>query len=292
MRKTAFVKVAAVSTALLTAAAPFVPAAHAAVALSVDCSAEFRDATHSASGSLYGVVDDIPADIAGLVKPLSPRMFTNPARSGSGFQQPKGAAIPVAERLKSAGVSAGVTIRLADLCPGWPYKFPGWDSWKTQVEKVIDDKLKSSGNFYGYEIWNEWQGTWQGPDPNNRQDPGTVSWQDRSASFYKLWADTYKLIREKDPTAKIIGPSDAWYEPNRIRHFLTYCTQNNCVPDIICWHELGGTAGITNSVSTYRKLETELGISPPRPISINEYGESQSEGEYEGCPGRSAAIIA
>jgi len=277
--------------ALVLVTAPLVSTLYAAITLNVDCSKEFRDVTHSAIGSLYGVVEDIPADLTALVKPLNPNMFTNPARAGSGYQQPKGAAIPVAERLANAGISsASVTIRLADLCPGWPYRFPGWDKWKSQVEAVIADKQKSNGKYYGYEIWNEWQGTWQGPD--NSMNVNDVSWQNRSTSFYKLWSDTYKLIREKDPTAKIIGPSDAWYAPDRIRHFLTYCVQNNCVPDIISWHELGGTAGITNSVNTYRSLEKELGISPARPISINEYGESQSDGNYEGCPGRSAAIIA
>ncbi|WP_461257804.1 hypothetical protein [Treponema sp. R80B11-R83G3] len=262
--------------------------------LDVNAGSEFRNVTHCASGSLYGVVEDIPSNLEELVKPLNPNMFANPARAGSGFQQPKGAAIPVAERLVAAGIPAKVTIRLADLCPGWPYQFPGWNSWKSQVESVIAAKLASSAeNFYGYEIWNEWHGTWFGTWQNNafQYPSATWTWQQRSPYFYAFWRDAYDLIREKDPGAKIIGSSDSYFNADRIRSFLEYCKENECIPDIICWHELGGVATITDNVNNYRAIERQLGI-PPRPISINEYGESQENSAFEGNPGRSAAIVA
>ena len=43
--------------------------------LDVNAGSEFRDATHCASGSLYGVVEDIPLNLEELVKPLNPNMF-------------------------------------------------------------------------------------------------------------------------------------------------------------------------------------------------------------------------
>ena len=42
------------------------------------------------------------------------------------------------------------------------------------------------------------------------------------------------------------------------------------LPDVICWHELGGWKNVTNDVQAYRSLEQQLGISA-RPISIDEY---------------------
>lgn len=252
--------------------------AEAAANLTVDCNSVLRKVTHCASGSLYGVTETVPADIATLVKPLNPNVFTNPARAGAGYQQPLGAAIPAAERL--LGTSGKVMIRLADLCPNWPYAFPGMDRWLSQVRDVISDK-RSSGrdNFYGYEIWNE----------------PVYTWNNRNGDFNNIWLQTYRLIRNMDPGEKIIGPSEGYYDHNRMASFLNFCKQNQCVPDIICWHELSSNGrgsyigDFAGNVADYRRLENSLGISP-LPISINEYCDINHE--KEGCPGSSACYIA
>jgi len=252
----------------------FVPAVQAqSNNLYVDLGGTIRPVTHAASGALYGITETLPADINGLVAPLKPRMYTQPARSGSGFQQPIGAAITVSQRL--ANTTAEVTIRLADILPGWPYRWSGWSHWSSQVRSVITDKRNSGrNNYYGYEIWNE---------PN-------VTWVTSNGNFNStLWKPTYDLIRAQDPGARIIGPSAAWYHRSFIESFLRYCVANNCLPDVIGWHELGGADNITANINDYRALERSLGISP-RAISINEY--SHGTHEYEGAPGISVPFIA
>ena len=163
---------------------------------------------------------------------------------------------------------------MADICQGY-YLWSGWSSWSSQVTEVINDKLASGrDNFYGYEIWNEHHG----------------SWDTLNGDFYTtLWKPTYDLIRSLDPYAKIIGPSDSYYSSTRIQDFLTFCQNNNCLPDIICWHELQGSANVSSHIDSYRSLEKNLRISPLE-ISINEY--SSSTHEYEGAPGVSASFIA
>ncbi len=252
----------------------FVPAVQAqSNNLIVDLGGTIRPVTHAASGALYGVTETLPTDINGLVAPLKPRMFTQPARSGSGFQQPIGAAIPVSQRL--ANTTAQVTLRLADVLPGGPYRWSGWSHWSSLVRSVITDKRNSGrNNYYGYEIWNE---------PN-------VTWISANGNFNSvLWKPTYDLIRAQDPGARIIGPSAAWYHRSYIESFLRYCVANNCLPDVIGWHELGGADNITANINDYRALERSLGISP-RAISINEY--SHGTHEYEGAPGISVPFIA
>jgi hypothetical protein len=242
--------------------------------LVVDFSDSLRLVTYAASGALYGVTETLPSDIESLVAPLKPRMYVQPARSGSGHQQPYGATIPVSERL--ASTTAEITIRLADINPNWLYQFVGWENWEAEVTSVINDKIESGrDNYYGYEIWNEQHGTW---DAETNGD-----------FFSQLWEPTYDLIRSLDPEAKIIGPSDSYYVRSRIEEFLTYCIENDCLPDIICWHELGGSDNLSSNIDSYRSLESSLGISP-REISINEY--SSSAHEYEGAPGVSASFIA
>jgi hypothetical protein len=244
----------------------------AASTLNVDCGTTIRGVTHCASGSLYGITESKPSDISQIVAPLKPNVFTNPALAGSQNQQPIGAAIPVAGRLTNT--TGKVMIRLADIYPKWPYAFTNMDDWSGKVTNVINKK-KASGysDFYGYEIWNEPDGTWKST----------------SVSFNDLWLKTYKLIRSLDSTAQIIGPSYSYYNHNRMNDFLTFCKANNCVPDVICWHELGGSKNISNDIKDLNSLEKTLGI-PAKKISINEYCDSDHNAE--GQPGASAPFIA
>jgi len=257
---------------ILTAGVIPAKPAFAASNLTVDCGSTIREVTHCASGSLYGITETKPADISQFVAPLKPSVFTNPALAGSQNQQPIGAAIPVAGRLTNT--TGKVMIRLADIYPKWPYAFTNMNDWISKVSNVINQK-KASGysDFYGYEIWNEPDGTWTST----------------SVNFNDMWLQTYKLIRSLDPKAQIIGPSYSYYNHNRMNTFLSFCKTNNCLPDVICWHELGGSKNIPNNIKDLKAIENTLGIAEKK-ISINEYCDSDHYAE--GQPGASAPFIA
>ena len=103
----------------------------------VNLGTSIRPVTHAASGSLYGVTETLPPDIASLVAPLKPRDFAQPARAGVGNQHNNGAgAIPVARRL--ASTTARVQVNMPDMLPGWPYQWPGQSSWLSQVASFIN----------------------------------------------------------------------------------------------------------------------------------------------------------
>lgn len=255
-------------------------ASAAATTLTVDLASTIGPARHIASGSLYGVTEKLPADVNGLIAPLRPNVFNNPAAAGAGLQQPVGDAIAVAGRL--APVGAKVSIRLADWFPGWPYNFTNMTDWLSKIDTTVS-RRKTAGltNIYGYEIWNEPNGTWAGEDPGAT---GT-----RPVSFNQLWLQTYQHLRQVEPDAKIIGPSTSYYDANFIKSFLTFCKTNNCVPDIMDWHELSG-GNLTGNYQSYRSLEQQLGVGP-LPISINEYS-GKGDLTDEGKPGASAPMIA
>ena len=243
----------------------------AAVNLNVSLGDSIKPVTHVATGSLYGLTEDLPSNIEKDVAPLRPNVFLAPARSGNGRQQRIGGAFLVAPRVESIG--AKIQIRLADVLPGWPYQFQNMDHWKSEVASVINDKLKSNNkNFDGYEIWNEPNDTWKSSIDFNSG----------------LWKQTYDLIRQMDPGAKIIGPSYSFYHASKMEDFVRYCSQNNCMPDVVSWHQWG-SGGFVGSVETYRNLEKKYNVKP-RPLSINEY--SSTEHTEEGCPGLSIPFIA
>ena len=56
-----------------------------------------------------------------------------------------------------------------------------------------------------------------------------------------------------------------------MRGFLQFCQQNNCLPDLVTWHELNvpGTSAPTSRPTG--PLETSLGL-PHLPVSLDEYG--------------------
>jgi hypothetical protein len=241
--------------------------------LDVDLSDKIRPVTHCASGSLYGMTETLPTDIENLVAPLKPYMFCQPPRGGNDNQHPYGSAIVVSERLEST--TGVVQITLADILKGWPYNWPGKDTWLALVRSVIEEKLASGrDNYHSYTIWNERHGTWR----------------ETNGDFYtECWVPTYNLIRSMDPSAIIVGPGDAYYNNSRISEFLTYCKNNNCMPDMLSWHQWG-SGGFASAYNNYRQLERSLNISP-LPLCINEYS-SQTSDPYEGCPGYSVPFIA
>ncbi len=242
--------------------------------LFVDLSCSIREVTHCAGGSLYGITERYPEDIAGLVAPLHPRSFVQPPFGESGNQHPYGSAYVVAERL-APHTDAVVTITLADLLPAWPYRWPGKEEWLSLVNDAVDAKLASGlDNYYGYMIWNEPSETWD---------------NDNGDFLTECWVPTYELLRAKDPDAAIIGPGDAYFSQSRMKSFLSDCKDNDYLPDIMAWHELQGSEQITRHVTDYREIERDLDLAP-LPISINEY--SPDDHEKEGAPGPSAVFIA
>jgi len=245
----------------------------AQMTLKVNLSDKMRPVTHCASGSLYGMTETLPLDIDNLVAPLKPHMFCQPPRGGNDNQHPYGSAIVVSERLEST--TGVVQITLADVLKGWPYNWPGKDKWLALVKSVIEDKIASGrDNYHSYTIWNERHGTWRSTN----------------GDFYtECWVPTYNLIRSMDPSAIIVGPGDAYYSNSRISEFLTYCKNNNCMPDMLSWHQWG-SGGFPSAYNNYRQLEKSLNISP-LPLCINEYSSKTSD-PYEGCPGYSVPFIA
>lgn len=261
-----------VSPAVVFTALVALPGAiFAAPTVSVSLGDSIRPVTHVASGSLYGFTETLPSNVDADVAPLKPNVFLAPARSGSGRQQGIGGAFLISPRLENT--TGKVQIRLADILPGWPYKYQNWEHWKNEVTSVIKDKLSAKvQNFDGYEIWNEPNDTWKGSDNFERD----------------MWKPTYDLIRQLDPKAKIIGPSYSYYNSSRMENFLKFCIQNNCLPDVISWHQWGAE-GFVGAIENLRSLEKKYNISP-RAISINEY--SHGKHELEGCPGVSVPFIA
>lgn len=266
------------ATTLIAAGFTVVPA-HAAptpsTTLIVNAGQTLRSVTHVASGGLYGLATaTVPAD--GLVEPLKPNTFVQMAPGGrqlpNGEPAPAGDALVVAPEAAKAG--AKVVVRMPDWYPNFPYQWVSWSDWLSAVDtQVASVNASSSTNISAYELWNEPDWTWDTA---------------HAGSFDAGWARTYQEVRSKDTRRiRIQGPSYSGWHQDWMSTFLRDAISSGTVPDIVSWHELGGSQNIAADVASYRSLEASLGLSP-RPIAIEEYGTTSEVG----VPGPLAGYIA
>jgi hypothetical protein len=256
----------------------------AAATVTVDLTASYRPATHVGSGFLYGATEKLPADadLERLVGALHPKMLTNPASSDPGTQQPgiPANAIKVAARVAPFGTT--ITVRLADWFSGW-YAFTNMTDWLGKIGTTVAAKKAANlGNIYAYEIWNEPNGSWTNGGDTNAIPGGT-----KTLSWNAFWKQSYDKIRQLDPEVRITGPSISYMDPDFMKGFLSYCKANDCLPDIIGWHE---GVNIEGDVANYRSLEKQIGVGP-LPITINEYS-GLGRAKDEGRPGATVPLLA
>ncbi len=97
--------------------------------------------------------------------------------------------------------------------------------------------------------------------------------------FFAAWKETYDMIRALQPDVKIGGPGYYEYNAEKERDFLSFCKANDCVPDVMIYHELGDLSSrlLTDHATEYRALEKMLGIEP-LPVIVTEYGTMQECG--------------
>jgi hypothetical protein len=264
------------ATAAVIAGAPAQATPTSSTTLVVNANQTLRPVTHVGTGSLYGLASDsTPSD--SLVSALKPNTFVQMAPGGS--QLPNGEPAPAGDALvvapKAARAGAKVVARMPDWYPDFPYKWVSMSDWLSAVDQQIAAVQASSvTNISAWAIWNE-------PDLN---------WDTTHAGpFDAAWNTTYKEIRSKDSTTPIQGPSFSFYTHAKMQTFLQDAIANNAVPDVIAWHELGGSSGIASRIADYRALESSLGLTP-RPIDIEEYGKPAEMGNSGALIGYAAKL--
>ncbi len=227
--------------------------------LVVDFSQNEGEIKHGAIGFLYGIAEpDVPS--SNLLKGIKPQVLAT--RVPNGLQHPSGDVARVQSTFFDNG-GQNVIIYMQDIYPDWYYAYRS-DHLET-METVIDSlvELEHSDKFI-YQPFNEMNnGVWYG-DFNVKEN---------RIKFYEAYNDMYLLIKEKTNGASVGGPAYTDYNSTLIREFLVYCIENDCVPDVMIWHELAwySTYGLKDNVADYRDIEKELGIEQRR-IIIDEYG--------------------
>ena len=246
--------------------------------LTIDFSQQ-SELTGRASGFLYGLAEnEIPtSEIAESIAINT--LATKPA---GGLQHPIGDVNQVYKTFNNAG-GEYLFIYTQDMYDTWYYQFDSLELYNERVKKTVTEMENSEyKNKLVYCIYNEMDnGVWFGNH-----------WEEANRyKFYDAWKSTYNVVKEINPDAKIAGPGHCGYNYEWNKEFLTYCKENNSMPDMFVWHELAGEPNYSIYWMEYRFNEfnemcDELGVERI-PICISEYGLMQTNG----IPGESVKWI-
>lgn len=251
--------------------------------LEVDASVSMGEVSSRASGFLYGIAQNGVPDAA-MVESIDISSVSQKVIDG--LQHPIGDVDEAAQMLDSCDY---ITVYLQDAFDTWYYCWQEigdlraagtYDCAEFVRERfhplVVESVTKLRDKEYADRLvfcpYNEtdnavWFGT--------PSEDGTWMMFDDAAKlrFYEAWKETYNLIHSIYPEAVIGGPGYCDYDKHEISHFLAYCKENNCLPDIMIYHELGEKSSYywQDHIDEYRSIEKNLGIHE-MPIIITEYG--------------------
>jgi hypothetical protein len=274
-------------TALIATALTVPPTAAAEPeGLTVDFGATTGAFRGGATGTLYGF-GDIGVPTSALVN--GAHITNSSQRAPYGTQHPSGDALRVEDGF-FAKHGEELAIYIQDYYPDWSYnggKRPGdtrtydqatgtyteapngvWDYLEI-VEFVTEAVATQSDHPEDYLFI-----------PFNEPDGGNwyPSWATQRDQFLGDWSAVHAKIQEVYRAhglgqARIGGPGDTRWQPERSADFLTYTRDHGNLPDVFIWHELGidNLATYRSHFADYRALERRLDISPIH-VNITEYG--------------------
>ncbi len=221
--------------------------------VTVDFLTDQGPATHRASGFLHAMSATVPS--ADLVKPLKPQLFRMAAED---WHKDERGAFANYQRVKEMGARMQIVVSDSHgyaLSRWWPGDDGNWKPWEEIVEGIVR-RVQANAMAVEYDIWNE---------PN-----GGYFWQKDQGRLFETWTHGYRKIRELDPKAIIVGPSISNFNKDYLQAFLLYAKQNNVVPDLLSWHEMGGYMNIPAHVDYMKQFLAQNGISIKR-FCINEW---------------------
>jgi hypothetical protein len=262
------------------------PATAATEVLAVDFGERTGEFRGGATGTLYGFGDE-GAPTQALVN--GAHITNSSQKAPYGTQHPSGDAIKVEDGF-FAKHGEDMYIYMQDYYPEWPYnggRRPGddrtydledgtyteepngvWDFLEV-VEFVTEAVATDSDRPQDYVFL-----------PFNEPDGGNwyPDWAAQKDQFLGDWQAVYEKIQEVWERhglghARIAGPGDTRWQPERSEDILNFAKEHGSLPDVFVWHELGidNLANYRSNFAEYRALEERLGLDPI-PVNITEYG--------------------
>ncbi|BFT69502.1 hypothetical protein [Paenibacillus sp. P36] len=233
---------------------PITGFANTTATITVDYSVDKGASNHIASGFLHGISATSPSQyLIDGVDVQSIRGTDYHTNLPSLFDQ------TTYNRVAATGADMMVGVYYRAVAQNiWPGDTATEAQWENVVADVVNESISKSYNITSWITWNEPQLQW-----NTSARP--------ISKYMRAHELAYKKIKAILPSAKVQAPENHVYSLSFLTSFLTYCKTNNCLPDILSWHELAaGQLDIEAHTSEIKAWMIANGITP-MPIAITEY---------------------
>lgn len=253
--------------------------------LTVDMTQKTGDIIHGAAGFLYGVSNEgVPT--TNTMVPLKPKVLAT--KGALGTEHPYGDALDVAKTFLESG---GEQVMMYNSNYYGVFGVSAdYKDFSLVLETIIAPAVVEWKT-----AWKEDHGTPENPKDNigARIDidealiyiPINEGSPVNGTDFNNAWRSYYQAIKKVDKNAWLAGPNSAgygWQYTSGITNqtHIQYCVDNDCLPDVVTWHELQTISletmkehvadfkNIWNNLNWGNKQKKEL----PQ-IVINEYAE-------------------
>lgn len=288
MAKAKRILVAATALAVVAGgiSAPAAMAANPTQTLAVDFSDRTGAFRGGASGTLYGFGDE-GAPTRALINGAH---ITNTSQKAPyGTQHPSGDALKIEGGFFDKH-GQDLYVYTQDYYPDWSYnggQRPGDDRTYDLTDGSYTEEPNGVWDYLEVvEFVTEAVAT-QAADPESYvhkpfNEPDLGNWYNDWGVYKDIFLDDWKAVHDKIQEvyarnglgpATIGGPGDGGWRPDRTADFLDFTIENDVVPDIFIWHELGinNLGSFRGHLTEYRGMEAERGLEP-LPINITEYG--------------------
>lgn len=256
--------------------------------ITADMSSKTGEVTKGASGYLYGIAQE---GVPSKNMTESVDISTVSAKVPNGLQHPVGDISHISSQLENTDYNV---VYLQDAYSTWYYeqdeiekqRAAGTYEWKAFVTDDflprVEESVKAlSSASYGdkvvYCLYNECDnGVWFGETVINAESENGAFGEYNAkgeANFFEAWKLTYDFVKSINPNALIGGPGFCDYDSGEIERFMSYCAENDCVPDVMIYHELSDYSILfcQQHVKDYRRIEGDLGVTE-LPVIVTEYG--------------------
>lgn len=246
------------------------------------------------TGFLYGEAEiNVPS--VDLLYGLQPDTMVQKAFGGK--QHPTGDAVRTSSALLAAGVR-DMQIYLQDHYLEWPYDAPmkdgtiDLDAYQKVVESILygmicdEVSAETAGAFRGsdgkYYVLNENAAHYSYVLFN---EPDQIWYGGNLDGLKAAWKKIYFAVHAIDPKARCVGPNFSGFNAEQYDSFLRYCRDNDCLPEIISWHELGDIS-MTDYYDHYdavKRMQTQYYTGDFQPqLMVNEYARHYDIGSPGG----------
>ncbi|MGI5149385.1 GH39 family glycosyl hydrolase [Plantactinospora sp. CA-294935] len=238
---------------------PATPASAAPATFSVNFAVDEGPVQHAASGFLHGISATSPEQY--LVDGVNVT-----AIRGADYH-------PNLPSLYDPATNARVEATGADTMVGlyyyrsdptnplhtyWPGDGGDWQTWRDIVTNVYTESVTRGYHVDSWIAWNE---------PNLQWNTSAHPYS-RFLQTFDVAHDTLKAI---SPDIKIQGPEIYGFNFPLLTQFLDYCRANDCLPDMLTWHELSSTpSNVEANTARIKQWMVDSGIQP-MPLAVTEY---------------------